>query len=123
MLLAMRRLYLQNMGALERRREELAALVMPVRFPARRPFTLTRSLTLTLTPTATVTLLMTRNMIEIVTAPLTSDAVASGDAAKRWSMAIVGRMPVLGCTRVVRHCMRHESIPACCLGASRPVLV
>ena len=30
-LLAMRRLYLQNMGALERRREELAALVMPVR--------------------------------------------------------------------------------------------
>ncbi len=34
-LLAMRRLYLQNMGALERRREELAALVMPVR--DRRP--------------------------------------------------------------------------------------
>ena len=30
-LLAMRRLYLQNMGALQRRREELAALVVPVR--------------------------------------------------------------------------------------------
>ena len=30
-LLAMRRLYMQNMGALERRREELAALVVPVR--------------------------------------------------------------------------------------------
>ena len=30
MLLAMRRLYLQNMGALQRRREELAALVVPV---------------------------------------------------------------------------------------------
>ncbi len=37
-LLAMRRLYLQNMGALERRREELAAMVVPVRAPVPQMF-------------------------------------------------------------------------------------
>ena len=37
-LLAMRRLYFENMGALERRREELAAMVVPVRLcPAYSP--------------------------------------------------------------------------------------
>jgi len=36
-LLAMRRLYLQNIGALERRRQELAALVMPVCDPGVHP--------------------------------------------------------------------------------------